>query len=201
MCIYIWRWSNEISKLWRNKREPPTGNLLPPNKAFNTRIGFHLIELLTLEVPWESPNNLGFCQDNRSPSTNWQQGPNCWRQQPHNSLNKERSSRRLHTPFTLHSSIFGIGTCSVCYQKRNVNIKPIANPLIYNGILPAKYARAMVSELEWLVNQYLTWFKDRFMRRNWHLTLLQRPGTRQWLAQGPRIKSNTTSLFFFLEKR
>jgi hypothetical protein len=38
-----------------------------------------------------------------------------------------------------------MGKLSTSYQKRNVNTNSFTKPLIYNGVLPAKYARVINS--------------------------------------------------------
>lgn len=47
-----------------------TGNLLSPDKALGTGIGFYLIELLPKSALWEFPNKPGCCQDYRLLTTN-----------------------------------------------------------------------------------------------------------------------------------
>jgi hypothetical protein len=47
----------------------------------------------------------------------------------------------------LHESVFGTGRYSAHYQNRNVNTKPATNPVIYNGDLPERYAKAMVAQV------------------------------------------------------
>lgn len=46
----------------------PSGHLLSPNEASSTGNGLYPIKLLAKEVPWEHPNNPGYCQG--SPQVN-----------------------------------------------------------------------------------------------------------------------------------
>lgn len=49
----------------------------------------------------------------------------------------------------LCTSVFGIGRCSECYQRRNANTKSVIKPLIYSDVLPAKFAGAVVAQSVW----------------------------------------------------
>lgn len=49
-------------------------------------------------------------------------------------------------PTSLHSILFGMGQYPVYFQKRNTNTNPIVKPLIYNGVLPAKYDMATMTQ-------------------------------------------------------
>lgn len=42
--------------------------------------------------------------------------------------------------------VFGTGRYSACYQDRNIYSNPTTNALIYNTVLPANYARAVVAQ-------------------------------------------------------
>jgi hypothetical protein len=44
---------------------------------------------------------------------------------------------------SLFSSVFGLGRFCAVHQKRNINDNPATKPVIYNDVLPTKYARAM----------------------------------------------------------
>ena len=46
----------------------------------------------------------------------------------------------------LHSKVFGAESYSAHDQRRNVNNNPATNPVMYSGVLPARYARAMVTQ-------------------------------------------------------
>jgi hypothetical protein len=54
--------------------------------------------------------------------------------------------------------IFGTGSYSVSYQRRNIYTNPATNFCIYNGDLPDIYASAEVVQttIGLVVNQYLT---------------------------------------------
>lgn len=39
----------------------PAGQVLSPNEASSIGIELHIIELLAKGIPWESPNNPGYC--------------------------------------------------------------------------------------------------------------------------------------------
>jgi hypothetical protein len=43
----------------------------------------------------------------------------------------------------------GTGKHSACYQRRNVNVNPATNPLIYNGGLPESYAGTIMAQNLW----------------------------------------------------
>jgi hypothetical protein len=49
-------------------------------------------------------------------------------------------------PSPLHYSVFTTGRYFAPYKRRNVNTNPATNSLIYNGILTARYASAMVAQ-------------------------------------------------------
>lgn len=52
------------------------------------------------------------------------------------------STQNIH----LYASIFGKERYSTLYQKRNINTKAATKPLIYDGVMSARYARAMVTQ-------------------------------------------------------
>lgn len=53
----------------------PIGHLLSPNESSNSGTGFHSIELLAKGVPWKSPNNSGYCQNDGLLSLQTHLGP------------------------------------------------------------------------------------------------------------------------------
>ena len=57
----------------------------------------------------------------------------------------------------LHSSVFGTGKYSIYHRETNEDINLAITPLIYNGILHAKYDMRMVTQRLWegVTNQYL----------------------------------------------
>lgn len=67
----------------------------------------------------------------------------CRRQHQHNSLDIEKC---LYRAFSLHSRISGTGRNSARYQKGNMNTSAAENSLIYNAVLSARYAIAMVAQ-------------------------------------------------------
>lgn len=56
-----------MAKYWQR-------HLLSTNEASSAKIGLYLIELLTKGISWDSLNNIGYWQDNRLFSANWQDG-------------------------------------------------------------------------------------------------------------------------------
>lgn len=68
------------------------------------------------------------------------------RQHTHNTLNMERLSCCLFEPSPLFSSGFGTENYFEVYQKRNIHTNLVIKLLIYNAILPAKCARARVTQ-------------------------------------------------------
>lgn len=129
---------------------PPAGHLLSPNEVFSTRTELHIIELLAKVNPQPSQT----CQDHRLLSTSWQQGPI---PEDSTTLPTEQVWVELvptqSCPSSLHTSVFVTERYFSHYQKRNVNTSPATNLLIYNAVLPARSARAKVSQS--LSNQYL----------------------------------------------
>lgn len=108
-------------KLLFNGNRALTGHLWSLNEVSSTRIQLHLIELLDKGVPRKPLKNLGCCQDYRSLSTNWRQGPNAkdniytihwtWRSW----------SGAYIEPLHLQASVLGAERYSAWRQKRNVN--------------------------------------------------------------------------------
>lgn len=55
-------------------------------------------------------------------------------------------SYSLHNISPLHHSIIGTGRYFASYQKKNINTIPVTDSLVYNGVLPARHARAIVAQ-------------------------------------------------------
>jgi hypothetical protein len=107
-------------------------------------IGIHLIDLLASEVTWKAPNNPNCCQyylliyqtDNQPPllkATSTQLIE-------HGDVNLVpiESCHPYILAFLLHDVILHD-------TKRETNTKPAINALIYNGILPERYASTLVA--------------------------------------------------------
>lgn len=80
-----------------------------------------------------------------------QQRPHCWRQYAHNSLDMEISSWCVHRAFiTMFQPLFFfLGRYSASNQKRNINTKIAATPLINKGVLPLRCTSAVVAQSLW----------------------------------------------------
>ena len=137
-------------------------HLLLFNENSCTGIVLHLIELLAKPVLWEDLNNPGYCQDYnyRLLSKSWWQA-HVAEDNTYRIYWTGRSPTCAYIePSTLCASIVGIGRYSVGYHKRNGNTKQTTDLFIYSGVLPAKYAKAMVTQSLW---EYWTriWFDLR----------------------------------------
>ena len=121
----------------------PTGHLLSPNETSSTGIGLHLVEMLVKGVFWESPNNPDGC----SPQTD---GQAPLLETTPTQLIKHGEVQLVPTESFHHctqGSFVQEGTLSATKGETHTN--PAANPLSYNGVLPARYARAMVAQSLW----------------------------------------------------
>jgi hypothetical protein len=58
-------------------------------------------------------------------------------------IEHKKSLACCHRAFTLHASIIAIGRNTTGYQRKYVKTNPATNTLIYNGILPERYADAI----------------------------------------------------------
>lgn len=132
----------KLSNNWGDKIPP--GYLLPPDKNSSTRTRFHLIELFAKEIPWELPNNSGYCHNHMLLSTNRHQGPTVEDNTCITFWTQTGWAGTYRVP--LCSSDFGTGRYSVCYQKSSINTKPATDLVIYNGVLLLRYHRVMMAK-------------------------------------------------------
>lgn len=72
----------------------------------------------------------------------------CWRRQLHNSLTVELSNCCQHSFSAPRPGVFGTGRYSVLPKEKHKH-QPNHKSLIYNGVLPAKYARTIVAWHLW----------------------------------------------------
>lgn len=70
----------------------------------------------------------------------------CWKITPTQLM--EGLSWCLHRAFT-STSVLDPRGYSAHYQRRNVTSKPATNPLIYSGVLPARYGSTIVAQSFW----------------------------------------------------
>lgn len=92
-------------------------------------------KLLAKQIPWEPPNNPGFCKGYRLLSTSCQQGhiaeTNTYT--THCTWRSRAVADRTLTPTFQHLWY------SVCYQSRNLKTNTATNPFVYNSVTPARF--------------------------------------------------------------
>ena len=108
----------------------PVGCLI--TKASNAGTGYIQLSCWTKGVLRKSPNKLGFWQNNRLFSTNWQQG--CIAENNTHVTHwtgKGRADTYIKSS-PLHSSLFGKRGYSEVYPKRTISTNWATEPLTYN---------------------------------------------------------------------
>lgn len=110
---FLWYMKAILMKSTNNEGDwIPTNHLLPPNKSSNIKTQLYAFDPLIKGVAWKSPNNQGFCQDNKFFSTNWKQVPFT-----------EKNTCTTHCTWVFISVFQYLWYRKVlwCYQNRNVN--------------------------------------------------------------------------------
>lgn len=119
-------------------------------------------------------------------------GPHCWRKQPHNSLNVERSNWSLYGAFFPMLQSLWCGKVLFRQLKEKPEHQHSYKTLHLQSALPARCGgRVLVG----VTNQYLVLLEAHTMRGSFCLTLPRWPGTGGWVAQKPRVQPNTAELF------
>ena len=96
-------------------------------------------------------------------------------------------------PSPLWARVFATGRFFVCYQKRTIITNLATNLWMDNGVLPARYNRAMMTQILWKYTKHICFgTRTSSWDRTHSSNIAAWPRTWDLIVKGPDMKPNTT---------